>query len=240
MKHCPLCAEEIQDAAIVCRSCGRDLPADGEAPVLGPQGRTRLEDAHGGPPWILVGVLGVLCVVVLIVVVIMTRPPANAGAGAAPMAAGAAPVASPLPDPGTWDVSTEPSAAGGTNAYALLGSNETVQGDAGPTRPTLALRCVEGLTDVYIAWNLPLGQEAIGIRTGLENGAVADELWSLSVDGRTAFYEGDAIALIHLWTGHHRLQADVTPAGSARVSVSFNLSGLAEAVTPIRSACSWP
>lgn len=80
MKACPFCAEQIQDAAVVCRFCNRQV-----VPVLGPQTADASRNARMKSPgrrvvkYLLVGVGIFFTLTVLLVVVAVNLIPAAQG-----------------------------------------------------------------------------------------------------------------------------------------------------------------
>jgi hypothetical protein len=91
MRACPFCAEEIQDAAVVCKHCKRDVPSAAHttaspAPSVSRSASSKPQSAPSGTTRrnTLLGLLVVL--LLLVVLVVANSGSDNSGSGAAALA----------------------------------------------------------------------------------------------------------------------------------------------------------
>ena len=152
----------------------------------------------------------------------------------------------PLPNSGTgqWKVQQEISPIDDSqNVYMILEAEEEVDVRGwgwGATRPRLVVYCKENKTNVYIDYNSSLGfiEDYITVLTRFDRHPAQENRWGLSTD-KEAIFAPEGVPWAREIAGAQKLFVRFTPSGERPVSATFNLVGSAEAMRPLREACSW-
>lgn len=108
-------------------------------------------------------------------------------------------------------------------------------------RPSLWFRCVNGKMSGFIDWGIFLDIEKAKIVFRYDNEPTQVAMVQVSEDHKKveSLSEDRLIARIKEMFGKNTLTASVTPLGEEPLAVSFNISGLENAIKPLRESCHW-
>ena len=141
---------------------------------------------------------------------------------------------------GKWVTTIDTSPIDDSQKVTLTLEAETsIRGNYSSSTPTLILRCSENKTEAYIAWDVYLGIGTTKVLTRLDRDKARTKTWGLSTDNKATFVPGSNTTFIKSLIGHKKLLTQTTPYGASPVMTTFQLSGLNDAVKPLRKACHW-
>ncbi|MBL1320112.1 MAG: TonB C-terminal domain-containing protein [Methylophaga sp.] len=141
---------------------------------------------------------------------------------------------------GKWLVRTDVSPIDdSTNVYAELMSENIVGSGYRAQKASLVLRCSENVTNVYVRWNDYLGLKSTSVLQRLDKEKATNHRWTLSSDNTATFVSGGYIRYIKKLLGHKKLLLQLTPYNDNPVMAVFDLTGIDEAIKPIKKACHW-
>lgn len=150
------------------------------------------------------------------------------------------PEAKVVSDPGKWNVHEEKSPIDDSfNVHLFVMSNKTVKSGYNTVKPSLHIRCSENETNVFLNWGLYLGLEKTKMLTRFDKEKATMSSWSISTNNEAVFVQGNDIEFAKKIMKHQKLLVKVTPFGGNSVMTTFDISGLSEAIKPLREACHW-
>lgn len=147
----------------------------------------------------------------------------------------------PTGDVGKWVINKEQSPLDDSwNVYVYQNADEPIRGMFGrPAMPTLFLTCREGKTSLYLSWDVYLGLNETSMTYRTDSEKSVKRSWNISTDNKAVFYTGNTINLAKDLMRGKSIYATIIPYGESSVSARFDLTGLSEAIKPLRSACKW-
>jgi len=144
--------------------------------------------------------------------------------------------------PGKWVVRTEVSPLDdSTNAVATLEGDAEIRGWLQSAKPLLIVRCKENQTEAYVVTGMNANVESGDLTTvtlRFDKGQAFSVGMNKSTDGEALFFTSP-VSMIKQMLGHERLLFQFTPFNASPTMTTFALSGISEAIAPVREHCSW-
>jgi type VI secretion system protein VasI len=103
----------------------------------------------------------------------------------------------------------------------------------------LLIRCSNGSTELFIAWQDYLGSDSPRVQSRIGDAKPSDMRWNLSTSSDSTFYPKDAVAFVKSMFGESQFVAQTQPYSEGNVTAVFNITGIEEAVVNVREACGW-
>lgn len=98
-------------------------------------------------------------------------------------------------------------------------------------------RCKSNKTEAYINWESYLGRETTVLTRIGDNKANSEE-WNISSDNKSSFKK-NPIAFLKSMLEANKLVAQTTPYNENPITAIFNISGIENAIKPLREECKW-
>ena len=148
---------------------------------------------------------------------------------------------------GNWTIFKDKSPVDDSvSIYLNLDANDYINVKYKKVKPNLTIRCKESATSIFINYGIFLNDGSIKPVTRLDSEkAVSDVYWGTSTDHQAIFYdsllgEGEtSIKFIKQLLDKNKFFIRVVPYNEKPVYATFDLSGLNEAIKPLRAVCGW-
>ncbi|WP_370979461.1 type VI secretion system-associated protein TagO [Agaribacterium sp. ZY112] len=137
---------------------------------------------------------------------------------------------------GKWSVSVDVNPVDDSKTVTL--SLDADSGQSKWRQPVyLIARCKSNKTEVYIGWNDYLGREA-QVLTRVGSKKAVTSYWGMSTNSKATFHN-KPIPFLKEMLSENKLVAQVTPYNESPVTAVFDISGLQNAIKPLRETCAW-
>jgi len=140
---------------------------------------------------------------------------------------------------GKWSVSVDTNPIDDSTTVLLSITADSGRSSLG--KPvTMFVRCKSNETELYINWSDYLGRNGTVLtRIGSNDASTKD--WNLSTDSQATFHpQKGTIGFLKWMASADKFVAQITPYNESPVTAIFDITGMENALKPLRETCEWP